>query len=273
MSTATRVRKREAVTSPHQSFFIPTYQITLVTVYFITLALGLIYSHTDPTRSYFSSKRNILNVVFVKQGWIWTTGVWAANLYAKSRTDTKALTQAFTRWSIATFWWILITQWFLGPSLSDRINVMTGGMCEIPMTAQNTDAKVLFTQAACRASEGLWKHGHDLSGHTFFLVHASLFLWEEVFTFAQGPSSATESSKAPNTISFLDISRKLTMGLLAIWWWMLLMTAVYFHTTQEKLTGFVVSLFSWAIVYCYLLYVPAMKQVLGEPPLQTTHKL
>lgn len=52
-----------------------------------------------------------------------------------------------------------------------------------------------------------------------------------------------------------------TLALLALWWWMAIMTSVYFHTPQEKLSGFCEFLF--CLINPQTLTVPLVIGVAG----------
>lgn len=114
----------------------------------------------------------------------------------------------------------------------DRTFLFTGGTCAAATTSdlgvrENLVGALaaVVTSTACKVAGGVWSGGHDLSGHTFLLTHASMFLWSEV---------------APTVVA----SRRRgwgrgTWGVLAVlglWWWMLLMTGIYFHTWREKVS-------------------------------------
>lgn len=109
----------------------------------------------------------------------------------------------------------------------DRTFIVTGGTCravaEDPSVREKMGtAAVVATSAACKVAGGSWSGGHDLSGHTFLLTHASLFLWSEV-----APGLMTGD---------WDVGVWSVVACLGIWWWMLLMTGVYFHTWREKVS-------------------------------------
>lgn len=119
----------------------------------------------------------------------------------------------------------------------DRTFIITGGTCEAVATDPNvrermSTATLAVTSAACKVAGGSWKGGHDLSGHTFLLTHASLFLWSELMpVLTLGGWGGWETGGV--------------LGLLAIWWWMLLMTGVYFHTWREQVSVSTSRLMFW----------------------------
>jgi len=232
-------------------------------IYPVTLALASVFYLLSPSptvnESYFSHKRNLVNVVFVKYGWFWTTAVFLLHM---SRLSSSSKPKALLRWALATVWWISVTQWFFGPPLMDRTFLITGGACEVlnkanadPNDAGMSKGEMLLTSAACKLQGGRWTGGHDLSGHVFLLTHASLFLWSEVLpVLSTGFWGGVESGAV--------------WGLLGMWWWMLLMTGVYFHTWTEKITGLVVATFEWAALYMWALRsLPGIRVLLGVPGL------
>ncbi|KAH8153200.1 uncharacterized protein LAJ45_02787 [Morchella importuna] len=121
-----------------------------------------------------------------------------------------------------TLWWVAVTQWFFGAPIMDRTFTLTGGACRAVMRDPGAVKEVLgekvlaATSAACKLAGGRWRGGHDLSGHTFLLTHASLFLWSEVMPVLRG----VRGWRGWRTGG--------VVGLLAVWWWMLLMTGCTF---------------------------------------------
>jgi hypothetical protein len=72
--------------------------------------------------------------------------------------------------------------------------------------------------------------GHDVSGHIFLLTLCIFFLADQI---------ALSLKPRPAVMSRIHATAlNAALALLGIWWWMSLMTAVYFHTPMEKITGF-----------------------------------
>ncbi|KAI8093395.1 Fat storage-inducing transmembrane protein [Halteromyces radiatus] len=163
-----------------------------------------------------------------------------------------------------------MTQWCFGPSFIDRVYVATGGSC-VPISQQssilsgadNNDGDDLnltiqqqqqhtlllsqtFRQATCRQLGGQWSGGHDVSGHCVMLIHASLFLWEELSWVFYSIPAATQLKRSQPT-AWRALLAVLT--LLGLWWWMLVMTAIYFHGHYELVSGTFFGVFGWAILY------------------------
>ncbi|KAA8905742.1 inositol phospholipid synthesis and fat-storage-inducing TM-domain-containing protein [Sphaerosporella brunnea] len=242
----------------------PTTEYFLAAVYPATLLLASTFYLLSPSpatsESYFSKKGNLINVIFVKYGWFWTTFVFLMHV-SRLRASSKA--KALLRWLLATAWWIIVTQWFLGPPLMDRAFTLSGGVCETlhqvnqagPDMLDMNKPQVWLTSADCKFHGGRWAGGHDLSGHVFLLTHASLFLWSEFL-----PVFRVEG------IMGGGIESTAVLGLLAMWWWMLLMTGIYFHTWREKATGYLIGAVQWALLYVWALRnVPKARFALGVP--------
>ncbi|KAI1115121.1 inositol phospholipid synthesis and fat-storage-inducing TM-domain-containing protein [Nemania sp. NC0429] len=247
--------------------------------------------------SYFARKDNLFNVLFVKRGWLWITVAFAAFVAthpAFRNSNPRMAARAAARWGLVTGWWILVTQWCFGPPLIDRGFRFTGGKCEVALdavAAGTADREEFFTAAACRTAGGRWSGGHDISGHVFLLVLGSCFLVQEVFwvVLRAGSSKITgyfaddrtvvmgdgavkgagvESDRAAAAAAHerdLGVGGKFALGVVGLSLWMLLMTAVYFHTWFEKLTGLLVASMGLYAVYVLPRWVPAWRAVAGLP--------
>ncbi|ANB11273.1 Scs3p [Sugiyamaella lignohabitans] len=304
------------------------FRFIVLLVYPIIIFLGELVHISQPEGTYFSNKRNIFNVFFVKRAWLWTTLAFIAIVVRakvatnstsgpgiKSATQSGSILKAQSyagyhlvlRYAAATFWWVLFTQWFFGLPIMDRVFVLTGGGCDglvekvaeaamstnpapgdatsplppLPVTS-NSPLNNLVSSAYCRAHGGTWVGGYDPSGHTFLLVHASLFLWFELLPLivtgratstgtgigigsAIGTSTSGSSSGTtkPATTFTTSLSVRLVLGLLAFWAWMVLMTAVYFHSFLEKLLGLVCGYLEVLLVYVVAANHPQLGAILG----------
>ncbi|KAF9972525.1 conserved oligomeric Golgi complex component [Actinomortierella ambigua] len=306
--------------APLDSILLPHQYIALL--FPLTLLAGSAFRIiVGDTVSYFSNKRNILNVLFAKNGWGWTSLVFfvylavvfgravleppedntsssdaqqsrtsdtaasavtataieddeAAESTSTLRTRTRTtpmdngvtekpaghnilgtnvqpartdraslavrvIVQALARWALATAYWWIIVQWFFGPSLFDRIFVISGGSCSVEQA---------FTSHHCRRQGGVWSGGHDISGHMFLLTHACLFLIEELSVF-------WNVSEAWNVLAHRQAARYAVYAassVAALWWWMLLMTSVYYHALPENILGLLFGMLFWACTYATL---------------------
>lgn len=289
----------DAPPTPFSQYLQPHQYLSLI--FPVTLlagsAFGIVAGNTP---SYFSNKRNILNMLFVKNGWGWTSLVFLLYIgivfgealiqknrstvqglqhYRASGADThsacqessssssssssnetrtshlrsplsgpgrnvvgrpsKVIVKALVRWGLATLYWWLISQWFFGPGIFDRVFVLTGGSCSV-------DGH--WSQYHCRRNNGLWSGGVDISGHMFLLTHAWLFLMEELSVFLNVPQAwANLQNRRGARYAVYTVA-----ALCSLWWWMLLMTSVYYHHLTEKLTGLFFGVFFWFCFYVVL---------------------
>ena len=90
-------------------------QIIIFAIYPFTILLGTLSNH--PTESYFSRKDNIINILFLKLAWGWTTIAFFMHL---ARLPQK--TRPLVRYVIATVWWYLVTQWCFGAPIMDKVS-------------------------------------------------------------------------------------------------------------------------------------------------------
>ncbi|KAF2149933.1 hypothetical protein K461DRAFT_281167 [Myriangium duriaei CBS 260.36] len=271
--------------SPRTTIFGFSPLVLLTLAYPLTLALGSLYSLTIPASSpynaltqshdpatapsYFARKDNLINIYFVKRGWFWfTLALFVFQYYQHyvHTPSTRRLAQAATRYAVATAVWILITQWAFGPAIVDRTFAASGGLCDLSARAAVEEARTdnaavaagkkvegIVTGAGCRAAGGAWRGGHDISGHVFLLILGSGMLVLETVPFVQ------------RRWNNMHIGTKAALGTAALSWWMLLMTATYFHTWFEKLTGLVVAFTTLGVMYILPKEIEAVKQVLGQP--------
>ncbi|KAL1883599.1 hypothetical protein Plec18167_002606 [Paecilomyces lecythidis] len=254
-----------------------------------TLASDLNVPQHTSSVNYFARKNNIFNLYFVKIGWLWTTLAFVALLltqpaYTNSRARGRKTVQALARYGIVTLAWILTTQWFFGPAIVDRSFVLTGGRCEDvrPRTPGDpaSELNAVFTAAACKAAGGAWRGGHDVSGHVFMLVLASAFLVFEVWGASKAESGTiVEGSKAKqdteepseqetgvNSDDPIKVwGLRFACGVAGLSWWMLFMTAIWFHTWLEKISGLSIALGAVYITYFLPRILPPWRDVVGFP--------
>ncbi|KAF4555498.1 Inositol phospholipid synthesis and fat-storage-inducing TM-like protein [Elsinoe fawcettii] len=256
-------------------------------------------SHDPATApSYFARKDNIFNQYFVKVGWFWTTlGFWALHLLTapSSRTTVSSqstgssittpepparLVRAFARWSLATLFWAFTTQWFFGPAIIDRGFKLSGGVCDLsrlsipndqPLKIHETPAgpkglrniQDIASGVACKAAGGVWKGGHDISGHVFLLILGSAMLLLEALPIVMRKEGEARAQTKEGRSSTLG--SKIALGIAGLKAWMLLMTAAYFHTWFEKFTGSIVAVTALWVVYFLPRGVAGLRSILGAP--------
>jgi len=155
-----------------------------------------------------------------------------------------------------------------------------------------SENREFFTAIACKHAGGMWKGGHDISGHVFLLILGSALLWMEILPAILKSRGLNEerrvrvgSGKIVKTRSIVDgtvkddrdltekeeeytkFGVKFVVGVAALSWWMLLMTAAFFHTWFEKFTGFLVAFIGIFLIYFLPRGIPLVRAVFGMPGL------
>lgn len=243
-----------------------------------------VFSEKDEVYNYYNNKGNIFNQWFVKKGWGWTTVLillfYAGVLVRTREKRVKVLAAATIRWAVATFWWILFTQWCFGLPLMDKVFVWTGGKC-VSIAEEALSLKIAtpwlshlvlvgelyesqtISSYTCRRLKGSWEGGHDPLGHVFLLVHSSLYLFHEIQPYWPGWGNLLGSLRLVGKVrhhNFVQHAQEVArrsphmpvVVLLGLWWFMLLVTNMYFHSLKEKLVGLVFGYAATVVVY----YVP-----------------
>ncbi|KAI9736704.1 MAG: hypothetical protein M1834_000908 [Cirrosporium novae-zelandiae] len=282
---------------PAHPFVPTPIESPLIAIPPLVLLTGLVFSLVHPAPSYFSKKSNIFNVLFVKLLWFWTTIAFFIFLLmsplfrSHGGIFSPRRLSALARYGIFTCSWFLTTQWFFGAPLIDRSFTFTGGSCALPkakLTAalaknQSETIAPATSASACRSRGGHWEGGHDISGHVFLLVIASTFLAMEMLpvftrlllTFPtskksremkaktsddeEDESSSDEEDEEERRAKRMYLLKGTGAASMVVFgsWWMLLMTAIYFHTWFEKITGFILSSTILFAVY----FAPRLPQV------------
>ena len=205
---------------------------------------------------YFASKTNIVNVLFTKRLWAWTSVAFLL-LYHTSPNSIK-LSQRLSKYTIETLVWFSFTAWFFGPSLFDRLTVSTGGECVLHLPSgalvsvpehlcydkstvtyqkhPNLFAAPLVLPADSWSQVPRIRRGHDVSGHLFLLTMSILFLAEQVqttFEHFRSPAARTDYIPWYHWLAVVFVIGVLGLAYFASW-----TTSVYFHSPTEKLSGF-----------------------------------
>ncbi|KAH9941006.1 inositol phospholipid synthesis and fat-storage-inducing TM-domain-containing protein [Amylocystis lapponica] len=209
---------------------------------------------------YFASKANLLNVLFIKRAWGWTS---AAFLFLFSTgpplTRTK---ERVAQYLAATAIWLIFTTWFFGPPVLERLISSTGGECVLALPSGAvltvpTDfcyAKTVLSPATHPAlfatslllPDADWharprlRRGHDVSGHIFLLTLSALFLVDQL-----RPSFSPHAHPRWSPLHRRAVLA--TAAVLALLLFATYTTSVYFHTPVEKLSGYLLGVGAFAI--------------------------
>ncbi|KAL5506944.1 hypothetical protein ACEPAH_6400 [Sanghuangporus vaninii] len=231
------------------------------------VALGHV-KHPLHDVSYFARKTNILNTVFIKRAWGWTTGAFLALwfTYPSTANDSGSHRRVMTgrerlkKWLAATSVWMVFAAWFFGPALLERLTSFSGGECVVRLPSGRvhpvpleycysrtvlspaSHPELFFIPPLVFDEENLedWEsrprlmRGHDVSGHIFLLTMSVLFLADMIRPSLSLPSALRSTAH--------NCAITATAILMAIWLFAIWMTSVYFHTPFEKLTGYTLGL-------------------------------
>ncbi|OWZ38491.1 hypothetical protein C356_04283 [Cryptococcus neoformans c45] len=101
------------------------------------------HNHIPERVAYFARKSNILNVIFVKRAWAWTSAIYLLHLVTSPRNRSSMFSfstspnggriRRLLVWVAATAFWAIFARWFFGAGLGDRIIALTGGNCALPL--------------------------------------------------------------------------------------------------------------------------------------------
>jgi hypothetical protein len=145
---------------------------------------------------------------------------------------------------VATGVWFVITALFI------RIEAITG-TC-------NDYSKGKAPRHVCLKGGYKWQEGHDISGHIFILLYALLIINEEVKVYDKVWKEVELNGAGDSPVILVQHPIKMFLmkvfyvalaALTVLWGCMLLSTALYFHTTWEKLAAAMLAVFFWFITY------------------------
>ncbi|GLB37558.1 putative inositol phospholipid synthesis and fat-storage-inducing TM [Lyophyllum shimeji] len=205
---------------------------------------------------YFADKANYLNIYFIKKAWGWTSLVFLLSWITSPPSIRTA--ERVWKWVAHTAMWLIFTTWFFGPSLFERVILLSGGECLL--TLPSGDLVVVpeehcFTKsflspqshphlfAAATAIAPTWtgtprlRRGHDISGHIFLLIMSTLFLVDQLRY-----SLHVERRPLLHTIAMIS-----NIALIGIWLLATYTTSLYFHSPVEKVTGFLLGVSCFVI--------------------------
>ncbi|XP_026872271.2 fat storage-inducing transmembrane protein 2 [Electrophorus electricus] len=205
-------------------------------------------------KTYFSNRRNIFNLYFVKISWSWNLVlllpfIFLSNSYNRNLTFVLKRLLSLV---VATAIWYLCTESFF------YIEDITGECYE------SESVRVVLgkfnTKAECRKAGFLW-NGFDISGHSFILAYSTLIIVEEM-------DSMLYLVQQRRT-AFLDVLYVALNAIVVLWIWMFGCTSVYFHDTIHKVLGTLFGILGWYVSYKVWYPKPFSP---GLPPLPSEQK-
>ncbi|XP_069739839.1 acyl-coenzyme A diphosphatase FITM2 [Narcine bancroftii] len=216
---------------------------------------GSLVKATQPlAESYFSNRRNVFNVYFVKFSWGWTMGLLLPFIFISNyfvRRDALFAVRRLTSCVVGTVIWFLPTRIF------HVVENFTGRCFE----SQNMTVLEGFeTKDVCSKQGHSWV-GFDISGHSFLLSYCILMIMEETAIMNEIYKLEQKPQKAISTIiKSLFIALNI---LFLLWIWMFFCTAVYFHDLPQKMIGTILGISAWYLTYKFWYMKPFSP---GLPP-------
>ena len=209
----------------------------LALYWFVVVVGSFIHDFLPLPQSYFSNKRNVLNVYFVKFGWGWTLVVLIPFISLTSSVYTSlnplAILKHLSRMAVATWGWYFWVNLFV------YIEELTG-FCE--------GEETLISKRSCY-QEGFYWDGFDISGHSFLSIYSALVIKEELQAKLYWPSRFQHRNIARLVTPLVEVFSFFAGLLLILWEFMLVFTTIYFHTVYQKVLGALIAIFTWYITY------------------------
>ena len=163
-------------------------------LYFVGVAgISLFFDLFRPgSPPWFAAKTNLLNVVFVKWSWAWSSVILFAFIVCSAYVYTSASRQLLKRHVLrllyATSWWFVCTKILM------MITKMKTSYCMIKASVNRSEYNTSYTtgtqlggdsisQRDCEKLGHQWVPGLDISGHVFILVLINLMAMEEAAAF------------------------------------------------------------------------------------------
>jgi len=158
-------------------------------------------------------KRNILNLLFVKLGWFWTTVLLLPMIFSGIRSnDREGVARSIFRVILGSF------LWFISVNTFEILDALTG---------------------------------FDISGHTFLLIFSNLLISSELELSKGARFSARCLEEGDNLLSEKH-QQKVTMAAKALtflWDFMFIQTALYYHTFIQKFIAAIWAFSAWYLMH------------------------
>lgn len=206
----------------------------------ITLGGSVLKDALPLAESYFSNRRNALNVYFVKFSWGWTMGLLLPFIFTSNYFVQRDVLFAVRRIASCAVGTVV---WFLSTRIFHIVENFTGECFEsLNMTVLNE----FENKQACRKQGHLWV-GFDISGHSFLLSYCVLMIMEETAVMDELHKVEQKPGKATTVIIKTLFVALNTLTLL--WIWMFFCTAIYFHDLPQKIIGTIFGISAWYLTY------------------------
>lgn len=188
----------------------PNYRVFIYLILPLTFLVSIpFHAHVHKHADLISNSTILLftNNLMVYQGYIIFAVLYACFSYCNKSQYKLYLAKFISLSILSTFLHI----WWFGTSIFERINISTGGHCD----------NILLSMTQCAKENLLWTNGFDASGHFFVLSIYIIVTLQEIY-------------KLNDTSKNLLIASTVCV---ALWYFEFTITALFFHTTLEKIVG------------------------------------
>lgn len=247
----------------------------VVGVYWMTLLVSMPFSgFFHKYRSYVSHNTFLyyLNRIFIEEYGYVIFSVGYISFAARFASNRRELSVHGRKYALLTVSWAAFNVWCFGVPIFERVNVLTGGHCEIRGNADGT----LSMYQCGRTADGVWVDGFDPSGHLYFISTVSLALWREVMNLghihidweAQLVSYTLGPDDDLMTNNHSKIISTTSLVLIFIWYFEYCITCLFFHTIPEKIVGLLVA----TVVLTAYSYLDERLALLSAEPIASTNE-
>ncbi|KAK3518972.1 hypothetical protein QTP70_016205 [Hemibagrus guttatus] len=222
---------------PFLKFHVNCARRYLPLFFFAVSLVGSLLKDLDVVpNSYFSSRRNLLNVYFVKVSWGWNLVLLIPFIYLSNSQNSSLIvvSKRLASLLVATAIWYSCTEIFF------YIENVTGACYE--SDDMQTILEGFGTKMECKNAGNNW-YGFDISGHSFILSYSTLLIVEEMVPMLYLVQDCQNRPK------ILDALYLALTAITFIWVWMFACTSVYFHNLIQKILGTGFGVLGWYVTY------------------------
>ncbi|XP_068213720.1 acyl-coenzyme A diphosphatase FITM2-like [Palaemon carinicauda] len=240
-----------------------------VMYYILSLCIFSMLKETHPSHlDILTGKHSILNQVFVKLGWLWTSSIFALygllslSIHKKPFPILGRLCVRYVVTTLIFYIWCAVifpmVESYTGACLHKRIQVFD------------------ITKRECLKRRGYEYDSFDISGHSYLMTYCVLILMEEskeslyflqLSRYLRKAEIPVKDSDHPlldrNEAAQLEtnfnvmrpiilISYLAVFFLCILWDFMLIITTIYYHTFSEKVLGSILAMCMWYLLYNFI---------------------
>jgi len=236
--------------------------------------------HPHSKSSYFASKKNALNIYFIKKAWGWTTAAFLS-LWVTSPSIVRSK-QRIYQYMVVTGVWLMFAAWFFGPPVLERFTLATGGECVLalpsgavvtvphelcdtrtpvsPITHPSLFAASLVLPDASWNARPRLRKGHDVSGHIFILTLSVLFIVDQLgYSRTRLRISDKLVVDLPKSLEH-HLSQLFSVVVMLLSFFAVYTTSIYFHNPSEKFSGLLLGIIGYSLTQLPFIRPPQITQ-------------